>query len=73
MAVIDDSDPEIAEAATRDAMQAGADVIYQARLSVCESWPKPRSARAAQPHSGLKEVMASFGSAGPLANWIQPQ
>jgi hypothetical protein len=34
MAVIDDSDPEIAEAATRDAMQAGADVIYQARLSV---------------------------------------
>lgn len=34
MVVIDDSDPQAAEAATRYAMQAGADVIYQARLSV---------------------------------------
>jgi len=32
MVVIDDSDPQATEAATRDAMQAGADVIYQARL-----------------------------------------
>jgi uncharacterized protein len=32
MVVIDDSDPQAAEAATRDAMQAGAAVIYQARL-----------------------------------------
>ena len=32
MVVIDDPDPQAAEAATSAAMQAGADVIYQARL-----------------------------------------
>ena len=34
IAVIDDPDPQAAEAATLKAMQAGADVIYQARLGM---------------------------------------
>jgi uncharacterized protein len=37
MVVIDNSAPQAAESATRDAMQAGADVIYQARLGRLET------------------------------------